>query len=32
MVEWGWRKGRWCERNGGVGGREGSVREMMDWG
>ena len=26
MMERGWRKGRWCERNGGVGGREGSVR------
>ena len=25
MVEWGWRKGRWCERNGGLGLEEGKV-------
>ena len=28
-MDWGWRKGRWCEGNGGVGGREGGMRETV---
>ena len=32
-MDWGWRKGRGCEGNGGMGGRrEGGMSEMVEWG